>query len=87
MGRVMSTNELRQVEDRAQFPCHYDHNLLIEVAEGTKANAEAIKTLVTLYREGFRWLLIVVCVIALGNKAVDLAKDLWAPGSLQAEDK
>lgn len=83
----MSPNELRQVDERQSFPCHYDHNLLIEVAEGTKANAEAIKTLVTLYREGFRWLLIVVCVIALGNKAVDLAKDLWAPGSLQAESK
>jgi hypothetical protein len=83
----MSANGLKQIEDRREFPCQYDHNLLVEVAEGTKANAEAIKTLVTLYREGFRWLLVVVCVIALGNKAVDLAKDLWAPGQLQAEDK
>ncbi len=83
----MSENGLRQTEDRHRFPCQYDHNLLIEVAEGTKANSEAIKTLVTLYREGFRWLLVVVCVIALGNKAVDLAKDLWAPGQLRAESK
>jgi len=83
----MSPNGLRQVEDRQSFPCEYDHDLLKEIADGTKANAEAIKTLVTLYRESFRWLLIVVCVIALGNKAVDLAKDIWGPPQLQAESR
>lgn len=82
----MSPNGLREVNSSQQMPfCEYDHSLLQEIAEGTKANAEAIKTLVTLYREGFRWLLIVVCVIALGNKAVDLAKDLWGPHAAQAQ--
>jgi hypothetical protein len=83
----MVPNSLRQVDNHQSSQCQYDHNLLIEVAEGTKANAEAIKTLITLYRESFRWLLIVVCVIALGNKAVDLARDLWGPHQVQAEDK
>ena len=83
----MSANGLRQAEHREEWPCQYDHTLLTEIAEGTKANSEAIKTLVTLYREGFRWLLIVVCVIALGNKAVDVVKDLWAPGQVRAEDR
>lgn len=83
----MSSNGLRQAEREmpASFPCQYDRDLLKEIADGTKANAEAIKTLVTLYREGFRWLLIVVCVIALGNKAVDLARDLWGPHQVQAQ--
>ena len=83
----MSANGLRQAEHRKEWPCQYDHTLLTEIAEGTKANSEAIKTLVALYREGFRWLLIVVCVIALGNRAVDLAKDLWGAHQVQAEDK
>lgn len=82
----MSPNGLRQLQEDRPIPfCEYDHGLLQEIAQGTKENAEAIKTLVTLYREGFRWLLIVVCVIALGNKAVDLARDIWGPHVVQAQ--
>lgn len=82
-----NNGSLKERERALEWPCQYDHNLLVEVAEGTKANAEAIKTLVTLYREGFRWLLIVVCVIALGNKAVDVAKDLWGSKLVAAESR
>lgn len=86
-------NPLKVIETGEAYPmCQYDHQLLTTIAEGVKANTEAtkensdaVKTLVSLYREGFRWLLIVVCVIALGNKAVDLAKDLWGSHSAQAE--
>ena len=83
----MTPNGTSQSERSYSHPCQYDHTLLTEIAEGTKANSEAIKTLVALYREGFRWLLIVVCVIALGNRAVDLVKDLWGAHQLQAEDR
>lgn len=82
-------SSLRQMESNGNYPtpCQYDHDLLTGIAEGTKANTEAIKTLTTYHREMTRWLLIVVCVIALGNKAVDLAKDLWGSNSVKAESK
>lgn len=38
-----------------------------------RSQTDEIKTLVTLHRSVIKWLLIVVCVIALGNKAAELA--------------
>lgn len=42
-----------------------------------KGQNEEIKTLVYLHRSIIKWLLVVVCVIALGNKAAEIVNDFF----------
>lgn len=42
-----------------------------------KLLTEKIDNLVTIYRDIVRWLLIVVCIIALGRSAIDLGRDFF----------
>lgn len=38
---------------------------------------EKIDTLIQLNRDIIKWLLVVVCIIALGRSAIDLGKDIF----------
>lgn len=79
----MTSNGLQQVREHVPF-CEYDPDALDKLIENQNKNTEAIsrltrsiEVLTTYYREQTRWLLIVVCVIALGSKLVEMAKDIW----------
>lgn len=50
---------------------------ITELTVLTKVLIERIDTLVSLHRDVIKWLLIVVCVIALGRSGIDLAKNLF----------
>jgi hypothetical protein len=74
--------------------CQYDHGALSELILVTRSNADATQklavsmdTLNHSHREMTRWLLIVVCIIALGTKAVETAKDIWGAKVVVAETK
>ncbi len=73
--------------------CEYDSDALQSLINTTTSNATAIEKLTTAietlthsHREMTRWLLIVVCVIALGNKVVEFAKDVWDEKQVHAEE-
>lgn len=79
----MTQNGLQQIREHVPF-CEYDPDALDKLIENQNKNTEAIshltqsiEILTTYYREQTRWLLIVVCVIALGSKLVEMAKDIW----------
>ena len=63
----------------------------LEKLTGTiKLLAEKVETLIKLHRDIIRWLLIVVCVIALGRSALDLGErfiDHAVAESIQTTDK
>lgn len=64
---------------------------LTELAGAIRVLAEKVETLVHSQREVTRWLLVVVCVIALGRSAIDLGKaivsDLTKPAQAIEELK
>lgn len=60
---------------------------MTDIAEAVKTNAEEIKVLSGYHRDMIRWLLGVVCIIALGNKALDLAKAWTSEAPAHAEAK
>ena len=76
---------LRQVEQNGTyFNCRFDHEMIVNLAKVSTENGEAIRTLTAsiqtlthYHREMNRWLLIVICAIALGTKFVELAQDIW----------
>ena len=79
----MTPNGLQQLREHVPF-CEYDPEALDKLIDNQNKNTEAIshltrsiEVLTTYYREQTRWLLIVVCVIALGSKLVEMAKDIW----------
>lgn len=58
---------------------------MTEIAEAVKVNAAEIKTLTGYHRDIIRWLLVVVCIIALGNKGLDLIKAYASTTPAKAE--
>ena len=60
-------------------------NELSEMTTAIKVLAEKIDLLVTQYQQIVRWLLIVVCVIALGRSGFDTVKDMLSKGA-QAQE-
>lgn len=56
-------------------------------ASAVKSLADEVKVLSGYHRDMIRWLLGVVCVIALGNKALDLAKAWTSEAPAHAEAK
>lgn len=46
--------------------------------------SQRVDTLIALNRDVVKWLLIVVCVIALGRSAIDLIKDGLDPAPAEA---
>ena len=60
-----------------------------ELTSSIKVLCEKTDTLITLNRDIIKWLLIVVCIIALGRSAFDVGKDLLthAVTSVSAETK
>lgn len=67
----MNTNgtELNKVFERT---CDLDG-----VTKAILVLTEKIDTLIQLNRDIIKWLLIVVCIIALGRSAMDLGKDMF----------
>lgn len=61
--------------------CSYDHEQIERLISATEQNGLKLQTLTdhltAQYNQIIKWLLIVVCVIALGAKLVELAKDFW----------
>lgn len=65
---------------------------ITELTAAVKVLAEKIELVVTNHQQVVRWLLIVVCVIALGRSAIDLGKDFFdktagAPIALAEENR
>lgn len=75
----MSPQSLRQIDNYNGSipPCGYDHDQIERLIAATEANGAKIDGLATQYNQIIKWLLIVVCVIALGAKLVEMGKDLW----------
>ena len=76
----MSPNTLKQIGDyngSNRGYCGYDHEQIERLISATEANGAKIDGLTNQYNQIIKWLLIVVCVIALGAKLVEMAKDLW----------
>jgi len=62
-------------------PLQDRHQLQPELSELTgaiKVLVEKTDTLIQLNRDIIKWLLIVVCIIALGRSAFDVGKDIFA---------
>lgn len=57
--------------------CGYDHDQIERLISATEANGAKIDALTSQHNQIVKYLLIVVCVIALGAKLVEMAKDLW----------
>ncbi len=62
----------------------YDQNQMQELIECTKVNgtkiealAVEVKVIAGQYNQIIKWLLIVVCTIALGSKAMEMANNIW----------
>ena len=75
----MSPVSLRQVDsyNGSGNHCGYDHDQIERLIAATEANGAKIDSLTTQHNQIVKYLLIVVCVIALGAKLVEMAKDLW----------
>ena len=61
-----------------------------EITENTasiKVLVEKIETLIQLNRDIIKWLLVVVCVIALGRSALDVGRELFTHPKVFAQDK
>ena len=58
---------------------------LTEMVTAVKVLAEKIDLLVSQYQQIVRWLLIVVCIIALGRSGIDVARDLISK-NVQAQE-
>jgi hypothetical protein len=79
---------LRQAEQNGTYQhCQYNDQLMHENAEAIRALTKSIETLTHYHREMNRWLMIVVCVIALGTKFVEVAKDIWGGRMAVAEGR
>jgi hypothetical protein len=67
--------------------CSYDHEQIERLISATEQNGLKLQTLTdhltAQYNQIIKWLLIVVCVIALGAKLVELAKDFWGKHETQ----
>lgn len=72
-------NALRQVDNNGKYSpdCSWNHAEMSEIKDNLNTLTQSIQVLTTYYREMTRWLLIVVCVIALGKETLSLAKSLW----------
>jgi hypothetical protein len=71
--RMLDNMERPNSHDRSSCPIQPDLDRLTGAIEILVAKME---NLLQLNREIIRWLLIVVCVIALGRSAFDVSKDL-----------
>jgi hypothetical protein len=67
--------------------CEYDHGQMSLLIEATKENGTKIDSLSTAIsvvadqqKAVTKYLLIVVCVIALGSKLVEMANNIWGRG-------
>lgn len=58
---------------------------LSELTGAVKVLAEKIDLLVHNHQQVVRWLLVVVCVIALGRSGIDVVKD-WVEKPVRAEE-
>jgi len=57
--------------------CGYDHEQIERLIAATEANGAKIDALTSQHNQIVKYLLIVVCVIALGAKLVEMAKDIY----------
>lgn len=72
-------NALRQIDSNGtHIPCAYDHEKMDDLTSAVNNLTTSVSTLTTYYKEMTRWLLIVVCVIALGKELLGIVKDAYA---------
>lgn len=72
-------NALRQIDTNgAHMNCSYDHEKMDELTMAVSNLTASVSTLTSYYKEMTRWLLIVVCVIALGKELLSIVKDAYA---------
>ena len=86
----MSPNSLRQIDsyNGSGSGCGYDPEQIERLIAATKANGAKIDSLTTQHNQIVKYLLIVVCVIALGAKLVEMANDIYGHNvTLKAEDR
>jgi len=57
--------------------CGFDNDQIERLISATQANGAKIDNLATQHNQVIRWLLIVVCIIALGAKLVEMARDIY----------
>lgn len=70
---------LRQVDSNGTHtPCAYDREKMDELTDAVSSLTASVSTLTSYYKEMTRWLLIVVCVIALGKELLGIVKDVYA---------
>lgn len=77
-------NEVKGVCDMADCPMQPDLNKL---TNSVQLLAGKVDSLLDLHKWVIKWLLIVVCVIALGRSAIDLGKDWFSATNVRAELK
>lgn len=70
----MSTSHLNG--DRMHPSCSYDDEKMHELTAAVQSLTNSVQTLTHYYKEMTRWLLIVVCVIALGKELLSVTKSL-----------
>ena len=76
----MSPVGLRQVDNyngSGNLPCGYDHDQIERLIAATEANGAKIDSLTSQHNQIVKYLLVVVCIIALGAKLVEMAKDIY----------
>lgn len=71
-------NALRQIESNGTHHCAYDHEKMDDLTSAVSNLTASVSTLTSYYKEMTRWLLIVVCVIALGKELLGIVKDAYA---------
>ena len=66
-------------EENGTYICPLKPDLdaeLSDLASSIKVLAERVEGLISLNRDVIKWLLIVVCLIALGRSALDITKEI-----------
>lgn len=79
---------IEEVASMKNGTCDFDNDHLTTLITVTQDNGikidalcHNIETLTVQHRDMIRWLLLVVCVIALGSKAMEMVDSLWGKRS------
>lgn len=57
--------------------CSFDNDQIERLVSATERIGEKMDIITAQHKDIVRWLLIVVCAIALGQRLTDAAKDIW----------
>jgi hypothetical protein len=75
----MNAQSLRQINGSGGdgYICHFDSDHMERLIAAIDKNTTATSAQNDNYKQITKYLLIVVCVIAVGQKALEAARDIW----------